>query len=332
MVETAAHLVDTVLPRVGYRQWVVSVPKRVRWYLKHEPAALDGLAAVFLRLVENALRRASPGAPRGARFGAVLFVHRFGDSLNSHVHFHVLVTDGVFSADPAIPAQAIFHPAVDLDDTAIRNVCAGLRRRGLRWLSRHGYLDPVAAADMGEWEHGGGWSVVARSGPVRVRRGGEVLAPGDGQAAVHFVDGRDLATFEVRCMEQGTGGTFNVVGPHPRQPLTMRRYLETCREVGGADATLVWVDQSFLEEHEVAPWSHLPCWLPPTGDHAGFAKRNVDRAVAAGLTFRPLVETIRDTLTWYDGLPPATQERIRTRTGLPAEREQAVLAAWSARR
>ncbi len=86
MVETAAHLVDAVLPRVGYRQWVVSVPKRVRWFLKHEPAALDGLAAVFMRLVEGALRRASPGAPRGVRFGAVLFVHRFGDALNSHVH------------------------------------------------------------------------------------------------------------------------------------------------------------------------------------------------------------------------------------------------------
>jgi len=86
MVETAARLVDTVLPRVGYRQWVVSVPTRVHWYLKHEPAALDGLAAVFLRLVESALRQASPGAPRDARSGAVLLVHRFGDALNSHRH------------------------------------------------------------------------------------------------------------------------------------------------------------------------------------------------------------------------------------------------------
>ncbi len=86
MVETAAHLVDVVLPRVAYRQWVVSVPKRVRWFLKHRPEALDGLARVFLRAVETAIRKASPDAPCDARFGAVLFVHRFGDSLNSHVH------------------------------------------------------------------------------------------------------------------------------------------------------------------------------------------------------------------------------------------------------
>ncbi|HPD70194.1 MAG TPA: transposase [Candidatus Krumholzibacteria bacterium] len=73
----------------------------------------------------------------------------------------MLVTDGVFSRDPADPAQVIFHPAVDLDEAAIRSVGDGLRRRGLRWLVRHEHLDPAAAADMGEWEHGGGWSVDA---------------------------------------------------------------------------------------------------------------------------------------------------------------------------
>ncbi len=136
MVETAAHLVDAVLPRVAYRQWVVSMPKRVRWFLKHRPEALDGLARVFLRAVETALRRASPDAPRVARFGAVLFVHRFGDSLNSHVHSgstqHVLVTDGMFSADPDDADRANFHPVVDLGETVIGTVRDRLRYRGLR--------------------------------------------------------------------------------------------------------------------------------------------------------------------------------------------------------
>ncbi len=161
MVETAAHLVDTVLPRVPYRQWVVSVPKRVRWFLKHRPEALDGLARVFLRATDTALRRASPDAPRDSRFGAVLFVHRFGDSINSHVHFHVIVTDGVFSADPDDQEKAVFHPAVDLDDTTVRTVRDQLRHRGLRWLVRHDHLDAAAAADMRGWQHGGGWSVDA---------------------------------------------------------------------------------------------------------------------------------------------------------------------------
>lgn len=166
--------------------------------------------------------------------------------------------------------------------------------------------------------------------PVRVRRGGEVLAPGDGGAPLQFVDGRDLAAFEVRCMERGTGGTFNVVGPHPHDPLTMKRYLETCRDVSGAQATFVWAPESFLEEREVGAWMDLPCWLPPEGEYAGFMRRNVDKAIAAGLTFRPLAETVRDTLSWYDGLPAEKQEAVGKRVGLAPERERELLAALAA--
>jgi len=90
-------MVDHVLPRVPFRQWVLSVPKRVRWHLREKPEAASGLLKVFLRAVETTVRQRSPGAPSGARFGAVAFVHRFGSYLNSHVHYHVLVTDGVFS-------------------------------------------------------------------------------------------------------------------------------------------------------------------------------------------------------------------------------------------
>ncbi len=161
MVETAAHLVDEVLPRVPYRQWVVSMPKRVRWFLKHKPEVVDGLARIFLRAVQAAVRRASPGAPPDAQFGAILFVHRFGDALNSHVHFHVLVTDGVFSADEDDAEAAVFHPATHLDEAAITRVRDQLRHRGLRWLVKHGHLDAAAASEMRTWQHGGGWSVHA---------------------------------------------------------------------------------------------------------------------------------------------------------------------------
>ena len=161
MVETAAHLVDDVLPRVPFRQWVLSVPKRVRWHLMHDPAVVDGFARVFLRLIETTLRQASPGAPKDAQFGAILFVHRFGDALNSHIHFHVLVTDGVFSADPQDPTRAEFHPATTLDAAKVKAVADQMRHRGLRWLVRHEHLDANAAQDMGEWRHAGGWSVDA---------------------------------------------------------------------------------------------------------------------------------------------------------------------------
>ena len=85
-VETAAHMVDHVLPRVPMRQWVLSVPKRVRWHLRNKPEVVSGLLKVFLRAVETTIRQRSPGAPTSARFGAVAFVHRFGSYINCHVH------------------------------------------------------------------------------------------------------------------------------------------------------------------------------------------------------------------------------------------------------
>jgi len=166
--------------------------------------------------------------------------------------------------------------------------------------------------------------------PVRVRKGGEILAPGDGTDRIQLIDGRDLTAFQVACMENGTGGTFNVVGPHPETPLTIRRLLETCRDVSGSDARFTWVDNEFLTEHEVGPWMNMPCWIPAEGDYAGFGSRNVDKAVAAGLAFRSLDDTVSDTLAWYDELKDESRERISGRAGLPAEREAEVLAAWHA--
>jgi len=159
MVETAAHLVDAVLPRVAYRQWVLSVPKRVRWHLREKPEALSGVLRVFLRALETTLRQRSPGAARDARFGAIAFVHRFGSYLNSHVHFHVLVTDGVFSDDGEGGAE--FHPAAELTDEDVAAVQAKTRHRGLRWLHRHGHLDDVAVHTLDAADHAGGWSVDA---------------------------------------------------------------------------------------------------------------------------------------------------------------------------
>ena len=159
MVETAAHMVDDVLPRVQFRQWVLSVPKRVRWHMKTKPEVVSGLLGIFLRAVETTIRQRSPGAPAGSRFGAVAFVHRFGGYLNSHIHYHVLITDGVFSAGE--DGEAEFHPALDLDDEDFLAVQNKMRKRGLRWLHRHGHLDDVAVRTMDSADHAGGWSVNA---------------------------------------------------------------------------------------------------------------------------------------------------------------------------
>jgi hypothetical protein len=96
MAETAAHLVDHVFPRVPVRQWVFSLPKRLRYFLRHDAELVHQVLRVFLGEVEKALLACTHGAPAGARFGAVSFVHRFGSALNSNLHFHCCVIEGLF--------------------------------------------------------------------------------------------------------------------------------------------------------------------------------------------------------------------------------------------
>ena len=201
MAETAAHLTDSVIPRVPIRQWVLSFPKRLRWFLRHRPETLSPLLRVFLRAAETALRQASPGAPAGSRFGAVAFVHRFGASLNSHVHFHCLIAEGVFSL--GADGEALFHEALDLTEATLARVQAHVRRRVLRWLVRHEYLDEEAASDMLSWRHSGGFSL---DGSVRLAawdRGGlEGLArycarPSFSSARLELLD-KDLLAYRLR--------------------------------------------------------------------------------------------------------------------------------------
>ena len=160
--------------------------------------------------------------------------------------------------------------------------------------------------------------------PVRLARGGEVLAPGDGSDPVQFVDARDLAGWTIRVAEARTTGTFNATGP--AQPLSMRDMLSGVAAAVHADARLTWVPAAFLEAQQVAPWTDLPVWVPGEGDSRGFARRPIGRALQAGLSFRPLATTAADTLAWFRQQPEARQGRLRA--GLSAAREAAVLAAW----
>jgi hypothetical protein len=159
MVATAAHLTDHVLPDLPVRQWVLAVPKRLRYFLQRD-AVLQGAALrLFLRAVESCLRAHSPGSGPAARLGAVAFIHRFGASLNAHLHFHCVVIDGVFDSAPT--GGVIFRAVTELDATAIADVQAGVRRRLLRVFARRGLLPSDDAQAMGQWAHGGGFSVDA---------------------------------------------------------------------------------------------------------------------------------------------------------------------------
>ena len=164
--------------------------------------------------------------------------------------------------------------------------------------------------------------------PVRIDRGGEVLAPGTPADPVQNIDARDLAEWMVRMVEEpGNGGTYNATGP--AEPETFGAMLGGLRDALGADAEFTWVDAAFLAEHGVTPWGHMTNWVPPEGDSAGLLAVSIAAALSRGLAFRPLEETARDTLAWWKTLPG--ERRRSARAGCPAGLETAVLAAWRAR-
>jgi hypothetical protein len=159
MVRTAAHLVDNVLPRVPYRQWVLALPKRVRYFLHRDAVYAGAVLRIFLRAVQTTIRGASPTAPPKARFGAVSFIHRAGSTFNEHLHYHCLVTDGLFA--PAENGEAEFHEACGIDEARLDRLTDTLRRRILRYLVRQDLIDDQVALDMAEWDHHGGFSLDA---------------------------------------------------------------------------------------------------------------------------------------------------------------------------
>ena len=163
--------------------------------------------------------------------------------------------------------------------------------------------------------------------PARVAKGGEVLAPGAPGDPVQLIDVRDLGPWLVRLIEDRTTGVFNATGP--ADPLTMGAMLDACKTTSKSDASFTWVDADFLEKAKVQPWSDMPVWVPSRGDTAGFARVSNARALKAGLAFRPIATTARDTLAWFRGLPEARRSKLRA--GITPEREAEVLAAWRAR-
>jgi 2'-hydroxyisoflavone reductase len=155
--------------------------------------------------------------------------------------------------------------------------------------------------------------------PVRVARGGEVLAPDKAEAPTQIIDVRDLADFTIKLIEEEASGIYNATGPD--YVLTMGKLLETCKQVSGSDAQFKWASVGFLQENNVAPWSDMPAWIPDDEEHRGFARMDVSRAINAGLKFRPLEDTVRDTLEWAN-TRPADHE---WHAGLKSEREQELL-------
>jgi 2'-hydroxyisoflavone reductase len=158
--------------------------------------------------------------------------------------------------------------------------------------------------------------------PVRIARGGKVLAP-PADDPVQFIDVRDLCEWIIGLAERRAFGAYHAIGP--ARGLTVAAFLEAIRRGVKADAEFVHAPADFLRQQGVRPWADLPVWLPGQGGTAGFARMDPQRAIAAGLTFRPLEETAAATWEWFRGLPQ--ERRSQLRAGLDAGREAAVLKA-----
>ena len=159
--------------------------------------------------------------------------------------------------------------------------------------------------------------------PWRVARGGSVLAPGRPAREVQFIDVRDLSEWIVDVVSKGVTGQFNTNSSPGKW--TMADLLETCQAASSSDAKLVWVEDAFLVKNQVGEWMEMPLWIPESDDSmAGFFKFDVSKAESAGLRFRPLTETVNDTLAWLNARPTDHEWRA----GMKGETELDLLKKW----
>jgi 2'-hydroxyisoflavone reductase len=136
-----------------------------------------------------------------------------------------------------------------------------------------------------------------------------------------WIDARDLAEWTIRVAEQRTTGVFNASGP--AHPITMQEMLVEIAHGVHVDPKIVWAPTSFLKANKVSAWRDMPVWIPGQDETFAFHRRDVSRAIAEGLTHRPLPLTAADTLTWFRTLPFERQTKLRA--GLIPERESELL-------
>jgi nucleoside-diphosphate-sugar epimerase len=159
----------------------------------------------------------------------------------------------------------------------------------------------------------------------RIAAGGRVPAPGPRDRGLQYVDGRDLAEWSLHAGRAGITGAYNVVSRQGHT--TIGALLDHCVTVTGSDAELVWLDPDVIAAAEVSGWTHLPIWVPPTGELASLHDGDVSAAFAAGLRCRPMEETVADTWAWLqrEGTPTSPSDRAG-QIGLTADQEERLLA------
>jgi 2'-hydroxyisoflavone reductase len=256
------------------------------------------------------------GAPSVVADAATLLAGRAG-------HYGYVSSESVYR-DPFPRGGDETSPVVDADPASTDGADYQAAKRG-------GELAAVAAF--------GDRALLARAGLIlgpyeivgrmpwwlrRMERGGDVLAPGPRDMPLQYIDCRDLATWMLSAADRNLGGAFNTVSR--RGQATMGSLLEAARDVTGSGATLVWAPPEVIMAAGIQPWTELPVWVPPDGEDASVHDSDVSAVYAAGLTCRPLGQTIADTWRWLqeEGDPPSRPGRPEH--GLSPDVERRVLA------
>lgn len=257
--------------------------------------------------------------------------------VKGHVGGYMMISSLSAYADNATPGQDETAALAKFEGDPLKETMTTLRA------DMNKYAGLKAATEAETLKHFGKQATIVRPGlivgpgdetdrfsywPLRLRRGGEVLCPGDGRDPVKFIDSRDLGEWMIRLAEGQTRGAFNAIGPD--YTLEMAALLHGIRASTTEGATLTFVPADFLEAQQVSPWGDMPAWVPRTGDTAGFHTRSNAKAVAAGLTFRSIADTVAATLAWFDS-QPEERRKAGPRSGIKPEREAQVLAAWKAK-
>jgi 2'-hydroxyisoflavone reductase len=170
--------------------------------------------------------------------------------------------------------------------------------------------------------------------PVRASLGGAMAVPGMPSDPIQLIDVRDVADWLIYCAESKVVGVYNVTGP--RKELSMRSMVKEVRKGVASRCSFAWVDTQFLESSGIG-LGPFPLYAPPVGDTAGFHRCSIARALAQGLSVRPLSVTARDTLEWYRGLPSDLQKRVAPQLAEKAgerswlDQERELLEKWRAR-
>ncbi|MFF5447868.1 SDR family oxidoreductase [Streptomyces sp. NPDC012888] len=313
------------------RGWQVTVFHRGRHpappgtrSLLGDRTAPDGLAALETGEWDLVVDTWS-GAPTAVRDSARLLRDRTG-------HYTYVSSRSVYADPPARPAADPSPPTGSDEDAPVVEGSPDAGSTSYAEDKRGGELAATAAY--------GDRALLVRAGLIlgpyenigrlpwwlgRMARGGPVLAPGPRELPLQYIDVRDLARWTLDAAAAGRGGPYNLVSPSGHA--TMDSFLTACAEVTGGTAELRWTDPQRILEAGIQPWTELPVWLPPGDDHTFMHGGDVTRAVRAGLTCRPVTETVADTWAWLrttGGTAP--QRPDRPAPGLDPEREARLLA------